>query len=362
MRLKLFVIVALLMAFMLTCEKDNDVTGPTDENQNGNTQVTALKMVKHAIFTELPDAVVFLFQVLDLSNGGVDFLTVDRFQIFEDGTYISPESSSAYLLKAEDINYRARVRLIIDNNTGTNLDALKKGAIEFVNKADPLQEIAVYTVSNELTKVGDFTSDVSALTAAINGITEGAAEANIYGSIMQVNREDKEEYTLNFVQQNMVVIFTDSPDNVGAYPVEVVAVANRARKIYTVGYGNVDASGLEQIGTNAYFAAADEAAIVNAAAEVQTALSKYIHSFYWLGYRSKLRGGTGHELSLKIFGNTNSGDGAELVGTFNSNMFVDVSDGLYVNWSSAMPEGVDMVMIMAGKERTSQIRQTISPK
>ncbi len=337
--------------------KDDTVTGPsgnTPEN-NGDATPTSFVFVKHAIYEQLPNSVVVLFQVTDMEKKGVDFITVDRFQVFEEEKLIDPVASSMTVLKKNDLNYTARIKLLIDNNSGTNLDALKKGAVEFINKADPQEEIAVYTVSDKLEKVQDFTGDASALIAAVNGITEGGAGANIYGAIMEVNREDKEEYTLGYIQQNAVVLFTDSPDDVGAYPIQVVSVANRNRKIYTVGYGGVDATELEQIGAKAYYQATDEAAILKAAAQVQSDLVAYLNSFYWLSYRTALRNGSGHSLKLRISGNTNTGEGAELIGTFNSASFVDVEDGLYVNWSYATPEGVDVVLVMVDGKRTIQV-------
>lgn len=353
----LLTLVFILSLFVFCSKKDSSVTGPTGTtpDDGGETVATAFKLVKHAIYADLPNSVVFLFQVTDLENRGVDFLTADRFQIFEEDKLLDPTAASAYLLKANDVDYVAKTRVIIDNNVGTNLDALKKGAVEFINKADPKEEIAIYTMSDKLEKIQDFSSDPAMLAAAVNGITEGAAEANVYGSIMEVNREDKEEYTLGHVQQNMVVIFTDSPDDVNAYPIEVVSVANRTRKIYTVGYGGVDKTELEQIGAKAYYAAADEAGILQAAAQVQKDLISYMNSFYRLVYRSTLRGGTGHTLSLKISGNLNTGDGAELIGTFDSTSFVDVEDGLYVNWSYAAPEGVSVVLVMVDGQATIHV-------
>ena len=342
----------LLLAFSCS-KKDGTVTGPSDDsNDNGTVQTTTFKLVKHAIYTDLPNSVIFMLQVTDLENAGVDFVKADEFQIFEDEKLLDPVASSAFLLKSNDINYVAKTRILIDNNAGTNLDALKKGVVEFINKADPQQEIAIYTVSDKLNKVQDFSRDAATLTAAVNGITEAAAESNIYGSIMAVNREEGELYTTGLVRQNMVVIFTDSPDNVGEYPVEVVAVANRTRKIYTVGYGGVDATGLKQIGTKVYFEAPDDAGMLQAAADVQKALTSYMHSFYWLVYRSALRGGSGHSLKLKISGNRYAGDGSELIGAFNSNSFVNVKDGLYLNWSASSPEGVSLIMVMVESERT----------
>lgn len=359
MRKKALLLTVLIAALFVFCSKDDDnITGPgpTPPDDNGDTQTTAFKVVKHAIYEQLPSTVVMQFQVTDLAGKGVDFLTLDRFQVFEEGTLVDPAESSMFLMKKNDVNYVAKTRLLFDNNAGTDLAMLKKAAVEFINAKNDQQMIAIYTVSDQLQLVQDFTYDKSTLVNAVNAIEEGNAAMNLYGGIMEANRQAQDIYTIAEVVQNSLVVFTDSNDDIGAYPIEVVSVANRNRQIYTVGFGaNLNSEEIGQIGQDSFYQATDEPNLIEGAKEAQGALNAYFSSFYWLSYQTTLRDGTGHDLELSISGNTNTDVTAKLEGSFSSTEFVDVESGLYVNWSYANPEGVDLVMVMVNDERTIQV-------
>jgi hypothetical protein len=355
MRSKLFVMLVLLASLFFMCSKDDDTPAPTGPGDNGGSDETATSfaLTKHKVATELPNLVTMLFQVTDLKGKGIDFLTLDRFQIDEEGQRINLTDASAYVLKKSDMMYRVRTKILIDNNAGTNLVALKKGAVRLVQNIGPDQEIAIYTVSDQLTLVLDYTSDVNALTGAINGIEEGAAQCNLYGSIMEAKR-DRDNYELGNVTQYTYVIFTDSNDDAGTIQQDAIGPLTSQVKIYTVGFSNVDGSKLDDIGV-AYFGAADETAILEVAQNAQAEIISYANSLYQLSYRSSLRNGSGHSIKLTISGNTNTESSAVLEDTFSSSPFVDVEDGLYVNWSYANPEGVDMVMVRENTTRTVKL-------
>lgn len=352
MRTKLFVMLVLLAALFYMCSKDDGTpTAPSDTNGDGET-ITSFALTSHKIITELPNFVTVLLQVTDLKGKGADFLTLDRFQIEEEGKRLNNADVSAYVLKKTAINYTVRTKVLIENNSGTNLAALRNGALKLVQSMDFQQEAAVYTVSDSLHKVIDFTNDVNALTAAINGITEGKATCNLYDGIMSLKRFDSDNYELSNVVQHTYAIFTDSNDDgLGSYSQEAIGPLTSKIKIFTVGLGSVDGSKLDDIGV-AYFAAADEAAIVTAATKVQAEIVKFANSFYRLSYRCALRAGSGHTLKITVSGNTNSAESGILEGTFASSSFVDVPDGLYINWSYANPQGVTLVMVRVGTSRT----------
>ncbi len=358
MRTRKFLIFALLASMMVFCgKKEKTVVGPPPIDENGDTGTpTAFMMKKHAILEQLPNAVVTLFQVTDMDRKGVTFLTVDRFQIIEQNVPIDLVKANAYLLKRSDVNYRMKTRLIIDNSAGSNLALLKKGAVEYIKKIDYQQQIAVYSLSDKLEKVLDFTNNTNALIAAVESIGEGANALDLYGAVLEVNREDKEVYTLDEIQQNSVVIFLDSNDTVGSYPIDVVKYATIDRQIYTVGYGsNLKTADLSQIGVKSFYQATTEEQFLANAVKAQTMLIRYADGFYWLAYRTAKRNAKGHSLKITISGNTNSGEGSEIIGTFNSDAFVDVADGLYVNWSYSNPQGVDLILVQVNNQRNVQV-------
>jgi hypothetical protein len=358
MRTPMLLTFTLLASLFVFCSKKNNTVvgpGPDDGGNNGG-QSTAFQLKKHTIFEQLPNSVITLFQVTDLDNKGVDFLTVDRFQIYEQDVSIDLVKTNAFLLKRTDINYAIKTRIIIDNNAGTNLATLKKGAVEFIKKMDRQQQMAVYTLSDKLEKVADFTNNVNALVAIVDGIAEGNAGMDLYGAILQINREDKEEYTADNVQQNSVAIFLDSNDEAGSYPIEIIKYATIDRQIFTIGLGSgLNAAELGQISVKSFSQATDETQYVQDAVKAFSTLMKYADSFYWLSYRSEKRGSSGHTLKIMVSGNTNTGDGTQIIGTFDSVPFVDVTDGLYVNWSYSNPAGMDLVMVMVNSQRSIQV-------
>jgi len=356
MRTKILLMLALVASLVFMCSKDSDTpTDPTDGpgNGGGETTTTSFAMTKHLVTTELPNYVTILMQITDLSGKGVDFLTSDRFQIEEEGQRLDAGAASAFILKKSNMNYTIRTKILIDNDAGTNLDVLKKGALAIVQGMDVQQELAVYTISDKLEMVQDYTSDANTLTGAINGIAESSDTSNLYAGIMEAKR-DRDEYDLAGVIQHTYVLLTDSNDEVGSISQDAIGPLTSRISIYTVGYGDVDADKLDDIGV-VYFGAADEAEMITAAQGAQTEVLKYANSIYRLSYRSSLRGGSGHSLVVTISGNTNTENSAKLEDSFNSSPFVDVDDGLYVNWSYSNPEGVDLVLVRTGSDRTVRV-------
>ena len=238
MRTKSLLMLIVITAFVVTCSKKSDnPTTPTNDPTNGGdepTVSTSFVLEKHTVSTDIPSAVKILFQVKDLAGKGVDFLTVDRFLIEEEGQRLNNSTASAYILKKSDLPYTVRTNLLIDNNAGSNLDALKKGAIRFVQTIDTQQEIAIYSVSDKLELVMDYTSDANALTGAINGIAEGGAQCNLYTAIIDAKR-GANEYEPNNIVQRTHVIFTDSNDDGGNIPQEFIAGVTSPIQIFTIG-------------------------------------------------------------------------------------------------------------------------------
>lgn len=358
MRNKLFFIVVLVVSLLMTCSKDSDntPTNPDNGDNNGGGTITSFVLSDATVFTELPDVVTVMFKVTDLGGRGADFLTIDRFQIAEEGKILNNSDASAYVLKKSDLNYTIRTKILIDNDAGTNLTALKNGALQLVQNIDAQQEFAVYSVADELVMISDYTSDANALTAAINSIQEAGETSNLYDAIMKAKR-DRDEYTLGAVTQYTYALFTDSNDEVGKYTQEAIGPLTSQVNIYTLGYGSVNGDLLDDIGV-AYYEAADETAVVEAAQEMQTEILKYANSLYRLSYRSKLRGGSGHLIKIAISGNTNTESTAILESTFSSSSFVDIESGLYVNWSYSNPEGVDIILIRYGTSRVVRLLST----
>ena len=190
MRTPMLLTFMLMASLFVFCGKKNDqIVGPgPDDGDDNDSQSTAFQLKKHTIFEQLPSSVITLFQVTDLDKKGVDFLTADRFQIYEQDVPINLVKANAFLLKRTDINYTLKTKIIIDNNVGTDLTTLKKGAVEFIKKMDRQQQMAVYTLSDNLVKVADFTSNVNALVAVVDHPDQLLAGINVAVQTVAVGR------------------------------------------------------------------------------------------------------------------------------------------------------------------------------
>jgi len=74
-----------------------------------------------------------LFQVVDLNNQGITDLTEADFEVYEDGLPISPSESELKIVKKEDLYYRIKTVLMLDNSTSLadSIDAIRLAAADF---------------------------------------------------------------------------------------------------------------------------------------------------------------------------------------------------------------------------------------
>jgi|GEM_PF-3987862 len=356
MRTKLFFLFGLIASLFIFCSKDDNGgdNTPTEPSNGGNGgDFSSFTLVKHRIMSELPSNVSIQFQATNQARSeGADFLTVEDFQVIEDETTIDAIEASMYIIKRQSLSYTAKVTLMLDTNAGTNLDAIKNGVVELIDTKDPQQEFAIYSFANEINLVQDFTTNASTLKDAVNGLEPAGDGCDLYGAYMNAIRSASSNYGSENVQQPFILVFTDSKDTQGSYQADFVGHAGLGRQIMTVGIGNdIDTENLDKIGYEGLYHVTDPAQITETASEIQSRIISLMDGFYYLSYTSEKRGGNAHPIELRVKKNLNSGEDARIEGTFSSQDFVDVEQGLYVNWSFANPEGVDIVLVMVDKAR-----------
>ncbi len=356
MRTRLLFLFALIASLFMFCSKDEnggDKT-PTEPSNGGNGgEFSSFTITKHRIMTELPSNVSLQFQVSNKAQSqGADFLKLEDFQVIEEGTTLDPTEASMYIIKRQSLDYKAKITLMLDTNNGTNLDAIKNGVTEFIDTKDPQQDIAIYSFADEITLVQDFTSNASTLKDAVSGLETSGDGSDLYGAYMDAIRSASSQYGPNTIQQPFIIVFTDNKDTKGSYQADFVGHAGRGRQIMSVGIGNnINTENLEKIGYEGLYHVTDPAKITETISELQSRIIKWMDSFYYLSYTSKQRRGSSHSIQLKIKGNLNTDEDSIIKGIFSSQNFVDVEQGLYVNWSFANPQGVDMILVMVDKSR-----------
>ncbi len=348
----LFLLVLLVAGSLLFfCSKDDD--GPTGPTTPSGRDVSSFKLFKHYVEGQLPTFVNIMFQVTDLQGVGVEFLDVDRFQVIENGELVDQDSSAMHVRKKDDLLYELKTVLVLDNSEGCDLAALKAGAKGVVNNMFDKQSVAVYTVSDKLELLQDFTLNKSALTSKIDAMTTGAAANNLYGSLFTVFNEYQETYSLKKVEQYIFVVITDSGDDVGEKTLNQVFKSAEIKYIHAIGYGTgVDPELMEAIGTVKYHQVGTGSEVGAKCAEVQEAIDYWAQGFYWLVYASGIRQAGAQEAVVTVKGNQYLGDGSSLSGYYYSDNFHDIEGGVVVNWKSGADAGSEVVYVLLNDTTT----------
>lgn len=316
-------------------------------------------MNKYSIETELPSYVNILFQVLDIGGEGIDFLQEDAFVVLENDQQISALESALSIRKKEEVDYVFRTVLMLDNSASltNDLNEIKTAAIAFVNEMTTKQELAIFKFSDQPEEVLDFTSNKTALIAAINSIQVGFNTTNLYGAVIEGAAKWDNSFSLSGITQGAIVLFTDGSDTQGAHTLDDALNALGSKRCYTLGLGNdIDPIVLEILGNSGFYSTDEVNRVAEQFLEIQQQLQKFANSFYVLRYLSPKRGNQKHLLRLYIKDNNYTGANSFITGDFNSNGFYSVSPGLYINTTPANPNGINEISLNQNETVTVQAR------
>jgi len=351
------VVISLLMLFTFCGKKNDKGTNNGDNGNNGNNGSEVIpnwkffKFADHGVQIQNPNYVNIMFQVFGPDAKAAWFLKLNQFQVKENDTPLNPVTTLLQVRKKNNIPYELKTVLLLDNNAGTNLDSLKAAAKQFVIKITSKQTIALYTFADAPVQAFGFTSDVNALTAAIDAVQPGAAGSDLYGAVIAGTGAFEEKYELKKVVQGAVVVLTDGPDTQGSHTPEEAAQAADESQVYALGAGGADSTALKQVATGGFAFASSS--FVNKAAGLADEIVHYSQSFFVLNYMSTLRGFSTQYLKVTIGDNENTGDGSLLQGEFRSSYFENPpSMGLYVDYSTGKPTGIDSLSLMVNDTTT----------
>ena len=345
----LFLLIIVILC-SIQCDKNNTVE---PEDWNPVPDVGTYIILPHGVETSLPHEVHLFCNVVDTSQTAVDFLTDTRFLIRENGVSIDPDKAALIVRKRDTFDYSMNTVLLLDVSEGINLDVLKQAAQAFVSGIDPMQSIAIYTFSSTLNLVQDFSSDSNQLINAIDGITTGSADRNLYGAMWRGFNLYSEAYSLGTFQQGNMVVFTTGDDTENEKNKDEVIYTTQFANVYTIGLGSdLDEDFLIRAGNRGHVIISDTNELVEAFSQTQASITKFEDSFYWISYQSALRGAESQEVEMFISANAYNGPGSTMKYSFDSSQFEDVQTGITINWSSAQPEGIDTLIIGLNLPRT----------
>ncbi len=308
-------------------------------------------LTTHSVTTDEPNIVNMLFQVTDLENKGIDNLTINNFDVSEDGADVSIFESKMKITKRKDNPYLIKTVLMLDNSTSisddqNNLQTLKDAAKNFVNNMAAQQEVALYKFSSEPEMVLDFTSDKNALKNSIDNIGRGFATTNLYGAVIEGVSQWEDKIDPDNIVQGSLVLFTDGNDTQGSKTLTQALDAIGDKSVYTVGLGSeIEPEKLELIGNQGAYRIAEISELNQIFLQIQQEIDAYANSYYWMNYTSPKRGNNDHTIELSIEDNEIY---SVAEGTFSSAGFFDPTPGIYLNSSFANPMGDTVFTIAAG--------------
>jgi VWFA-related protein len=267
--------------------------------------------------TEPPAKVTVTFQVLTEDGRPVPGLSVDAFEILDNGVSDSGfESSKAFQPKPG--RFQASVALLLDMSgsiTGSNaLASLKDAAAAFIDKSLEASGVAVgvwwFDGGADLVELIDFTDDAEALDAAIEGMTEELTRdnsTNLNGAIQQgigvVEERMQEGAATGVSQAGALVIFTDGTDQANRVTSTAALSAVDASRVavYAIGLrGEIDETFLRRIGRSGSAFADNSESLLSEFSGIGGEIEAMANSFYVLAYCSPRRAGVSNELTIRL--------------------------------------------------------------
>jgi hypothetical protein len=267
--------------------------------------------------TQAPAKVTVTFQVRTEDGDPVPNLPVSAFELLDNGVSDSGfESSKAFQPKPG--RFQTSVALLLDMSgsiTGSDaLPLLKTAAAAFVGSSLDAAGVSVgvwwFDGGIDLVRLMDFTTDATALEAAIDGLTADVTRdnsTNLNGAIQLgigvVEERIQSAAPSGLTQTGALVIFTDGTDQASRVTssAALAAVASTAIGVYSIGLrGEIDELFLSRIGRSGSAFADNTAALLSQFTGVGDQIEALANSFYVLAYCSPRRAGLDNQLTIRV--------------------------------------------------------------
>ncbi|MFW7379723.1 MAG: putative Ig domain-containing protein, partial [Oligoflexus sp.] len=284
---------------------------------------------------------------LEITNERSDF------QVLEDDKPITERESFLDLEPIESISNQLDTVLMIDVSsslTRADLINVQKAAIGLVSNLAINQRVAIYVFDDTVRQVIDFSTDVSALTNAINNITLGGPSTNLFGAIMHGYSLWSNSFSFNQITYGALILLTDGNDTSGLATLSEAITAKGNRDFFAITVGNEINQdvlvqlvlGKEQTVTDAdrnraagrLISAADYSKVDAALQQIAEEVTRLTKGVYFLYYATPTRAGM-HTVSVSVKDNPPC-EATELFcvdrlnGEFNADGFSSVTPELVV--------------------------------
>lgn len=309
------------------------------------------QLLRDTTLTELPCYINVMLHALNMQGKGITDLETAEFELRENGTPISPSESRLQVGKINQLPFVLKTVLLIDNSSSispNDLLTIKIAAKELIRNRMNEQFIAVYSFSESIDLLQDFTNDSTLLLNAVNSIQIGFASTNLYGALTQGLSRWEDKYLISGITQGNLIVLTDGEDTQGSATLAEVLNARLNKRIYAIGYGTgINQNVLQSIGNAGVFILPNVTNLVQKFIEIQQDMVVFANSFYWLNYMSPKRGNNNHQLRVLLKNNQNTSLSSYFATNFNSQHFYSVVLGIVVNGSAIRPLGYDTLFLPA---------------
>ncbi len=281
--------------------------------------------------TVRPCFVNVIYRARTQSDESITFLgDLAFYEILENNDEISETESIPTIGQVETLPFEQRTVLMLDNSfsIGLDLPLVKEAAKTAVRNQFTNQHFSVWTFSENVTEIQPFTTDTTALIAAIDGITLGPASTNLYGAVVTGTEQLETYFSMEGIVQSSMVLLTDGEDTQGSTSEQSAINAVQGEQVFTIGVGDdADAEILQQLGTAGYSEGSYEE-LTDLFTAIQQEIEDYANSFYWLVYISPNRNNSNVQLDLSLPSNPIN---STITVHFSSVGFSSVDPGVYVN-------------------------------
>jgi hypothetical protein len=292
-----------------------------------------IALTNMGIKTQSPSIVVMPIHARDKGTGlSVRGLNTADFLVKEDSTTIGVESYVTSKPVGE-VPYVFRIVVAVDVSSSITLvdiEQEKTALLGVVNNLQPNQQLAIYTFDDVVTLRQGFTSDKTALGAAISTITRGSPSTNLYGAISTGASQWTDSFNLTNVTYGALLVITDGDDTSGLVTKATAQTAVLNKQAYiipvgaavepgTAGYQNmVDIFGAERV-----ISSSDFSVLTNTLDTIRSNLLETFAGLYYVYYASPSRSGT-HTIDLSVVGNGNTASDSHVIDSFSAAGFTSV--------------------------------------
>lgn len=309
---------------------DDDLPGLPFNKQPGNGEFYRLTAFGPVDVIQAERQVRVLVRVTDSLELGVKDLKPADFIVLENNEDKVGDVEANTKIDPETIPFTIKTVLLLDISSSVEgkIADIKNAVRSLIQSKVTNQEFAIYTFDSKVTKIQDFTSDLSTLINAVNKVPEGELDAstNLYRAIITASKAWNDNIGIDLIEEGSMIIFTDGKHNAdpNLSASEVInAIGQKSVFVAALDGPNLDEEVLKEIagGEGKYLFADDVDGLSSVFLNIQEKILTQSKSIYYITYTSPISVGGTQNLKILIDENRNPGRDCLVEKSFSTNGF-----------------------------------------